>query len=229
MQGNIKFSIEKKSPIEETFRVQKIRSLFDYQNFESVEKFEGEIILPEKWQIGVIVGASGTGKTTIAREICGDKLDMKYDYTHHSVIDDMPKDCSIESITRMFYSVGFGSVPSWLKPYAVLSNGEKMRVDLANRLLSNDLSVFDEFTSVVDRNVAKTMCIATRKALNKLESKQLIVVSCHHDILEWLEPDWVYDTGEQRSFFGKSHEPKAFSQSGEWQKQNGEVLGSIII
>lgn len=229
MQGNIKFSIEKKSPIEESFRVQKIRSLFDYQNRESVEVFSGEIVLPENWQIGVIVGASGTGKTTIAREICGDVLDKEYVYSHKSVIDDMPKECSIEAITRMFYSVGFGSVPSWLKPFAVLSNGEKMRVELANRLLSDDFSAFDEFTSVVDRNVAKTMCIATKKALSKMKTKQLLVVSCHHDILEWLEPDWIYDTGEQRSFFGKSHEPKASSQSGEWQKQNGKSLGSIII
>ena len=42
-----------------------------------------------------------------------------------TVVDDMSKNVSIDDITKMFYSVGFGSVPSWLKPYSVLSNGEK--------------------------------------------------------------------------------------------------------
>lgn len=229
MQSDIKFKIEKKSPIDETFRVQKIRSLFDYQNKESAETFDGEIKMPDNWQIGAIVGASGTGKTTIAREICKEEMARTYEYTHKSVIDDMPAKCSIEEITKMFYAVGFGSVPSWLKPYAVLSNGEKMRVDLANRLLSEQMSVFDEFTSVVDRNVAKTMCIATKKTMNKMKDKRLIVVSCHYDILEWLQPDWVYDTNENKCFFGQSHDLKANTQSDEWQKTSGKSLRNIII
>ena len=55
---------------------------------------------------------------------------------------------------NLFYAVGFNSVPSWFKPYNILSNGEKFRVDTAIRLKSN--SLFDEFTSLVDRNVAKS-------------------------------------------------------------------------
>ena len=27
-----------------------------------------------------------------------------------------------------------------------------------------------------------------------------MAVSCHKDIIEWLEPDWVYDTDEKRFF-----------------------------
>ena len=221
MQSDISFDFEKKSEIKNTFRVQKIRSLFDYQNENSVEHFKGTIKLPDEWQIGVIVGASGTGKTSIARQIFGDKIVEEFEYKSPSVIDDMPKDCDIETITKTFYAVGFGSVPSWLKPYGVLSNGEKMRVDLANRLLRYDEAIIDEFTSVVDRNVAKTMCIATKKAMQKNPSKKLIVVSCHYDILEWLQPDWVYDTSENKSFFGISHDPNLNTKSGEWQKNGG--------
>lgn len=229
MPSDINFDFEKKSRIDETFRVQKIRSAFDYQNKESVEHFKGEIKLPEQWQIGVIVGASGTGKTTIANKLFPQEINKKYQYTHSSVVDDMPKECSVDDITKMFYAVGFGSVPSWLKPFSVLSNGEKMRVELANRLLRDDLSVFDEFTSVVDRNVAKTMCIATKKTMQKMPQKQLVVVSCHYDILDWLQPDWVFDTNENKSFFGQSHDPNANIKSGEWQEPNGKSLGDIII
>lgn len=99
----------------------------------------------------------------------------------------------------MFYSVGFGSVPSWLKPYSVLSNGEKVRADLARAMLEKDFIVFDEFTSVVDRQVAKVASIAIHKAIKRLE-KKFIAISCHYDILEWLEPDWVFDTNEMKCF-----------------------------
>ena len=229
MQDCVTFDFEKKSPITETFRVQKVRSAFDYQNKESVEHFQGEIVMPKNWQIGAIVGASGTGKTTIANKIFPNEMAQTFEYTHPSVLDDMPSECSIAEITKMFYAVGFGSVPSWLKPYYVLSNGEKMRVDLANRLLRNDTSIFDEFTSVVDRNVAKTMCIATKKTMARMPDKKLIVVSCHYDILDWLQPDWVFDTNENKSFFGKSHDPKANSAYGKWHEPNGKSFASITI
>lgn len=229
MQSDLEFDFEKKSEIEETFRVQKVRSAFDYQQKESVEQFKGKIVFPKKWQIGAIVGASGTGKTTIANKIFKDELSQKLVYKSKSVIDDMPKDCSVDEITKMFYAVGFGSVPSWLKPFSVLSNGEKMRVELANRLLNNDMSVFDEFTSVVDRNVAKTMCIATKKTMSKMPNKKLVVVSCHYDILDWLQPDWVFDTNENRCFFGKSHDQRANTKSEKLFEASGKSLAVITI
>lgn len=70
-----------------------------------------------------------------------------------------------------------------------------MRCDLAKILLSDKKIVsFDEFTSVVDRTVAKTTCLAIHKLLTKHDlNKQFIAVSCHHDIMEWLQPDWVYN------------------------------------
>lgn len=170
----------------------------------------------------------GTGKTTIAKELFKDNIDNDFKYTSKSVIDDMPKQCSIEEISKMFYSVGFGSVPNWLKPYSVLSNGEKMRVDLARKLLEKDFIVFDEFTSVVDRNVAETLCIATNKAVHKL-NKQIIVISCHYDILNWLQPDWVFDTNEMKNFFIQSHELKRNLQLENATLVSGRSLGNIII
>lgn len=193
------FDIVKKSEVEKTYRVARIMSDFDIKSEHANEHFKGSINLPEKWNIGVIVGGSGTGKTTIARELFGDIIIDGFEYSAKSVIDDMPKKCGIDDIEQMFYAVGFGSVPSWLKPYKVLSNGEKMRVDIARALLDRDLICFDEFTSVVDRQVAETSCIAINKAI-KRNNKQFIAVSCHRDILEWLQPDWVLDTDSMSSF-----------------------------
>ena len=106
----------------------------------------------------------------------------------------MPEHCSVDDITKMFNSVGFSSPPSWLKPYSVLSNGQKMRVDLANSLLQDEeLIVFDEFTSVVDRNVAKIGSYAVQKAIRKTK-KKFIAVACHDDIIDWLLPDWIFNT-----------------------------------
>lgn len=222
------FNIIKKSDIDKTFRVAKIMADFDVK-FEHInEHFQGNIDLPDKWNIGLIVGSSGTGKTTIAKEIFSDCLITNFEYTHKSVIDDMPKNVSVEDIEKMFYSVGFGSVPSWLKPYNVLSNGEKMRVDLARALLEKDKVCFDEFTSVVDRNVAQTACIAINKAI-KRTNKQFIAISCHYDIIDWLQPDWIFDTNKMQMVFTTVHDQKKNLQSVVVDETNGLNLGNIII
>jgi ABC-type ATPase with predicted acetyltransferase domain len=222
------FNIVKKSEIDKTFRVAKIMADFDVSVEHSTEHFKGTIDLPTKWNIGLIVGASGTGKTTIAKEIYKDCLIDKFEYTHKSVIDDMPKNVPVEDIEKMFYSVGFGSVPSWLKPYNVLSNGEKMRVDLARALLEKDKVCFDEFTSVVDRNIAQTACIAINKAVKK-QNKQFIAISCHYDIIEWLQPDWVFDTNKMQMVFSMAHDLKKNLQLEVVGEANGLSLESIII
>ena len=129
----------------------------------------------------------------------------------------------------MFYAVGFGSVPSWLKPYSVLSNGEKMRVDLARSLLERNVVCFDEFTSVVDRNVAETICIAIKKCLKHYSNKRFIAVTCHYDILQWLQPQWVFDTNKMCNSFWIAHNrPKDFMSEVVGEK-NGRYLGDIII
>ena len=222
------FDIVRNNAPENTFRVSKVCSDFDVKYEHSNEHFIGDLNLPESWNIGVIVGKSGTGKTTIAKELFGQNYVCSFDYKSKSVIDDMPKGCTVEDITRMFYTCGFGSVPSWLKPYSVLSNGEKMRVDLANALLQNDFVVFDEFTSVVDRNVAQTCCIAVNKTIKRL-NKQFVAVTCHYDVLEWLQPDWVFDTDTMQCFFGKSLVRKNNSLFENANEANGKNLSVITI
>ena len=222
------FDIVKKCDIEKTYRIARIMGDYDVKLDHAQEHFRGNIDLPDEWQIGVIWGGSGTGKTTIARELFGDDMIIGFEYHAKSVVDDMPKNCDMVEIEKMFYSVGFGSVPSWMKPYSVLSNGEKMRVDLARALLEKDFVVFDEFTSVVDRQVAQTASLAINKAIRRSQ-KRFIAVSCHSDIIEWLEPDWVFDTNEMTVFFAKADVLKNPLRLGNVGVKNGRSFGDIII
>lgn len=200
------FDIIKKSNPKNSFRVASIRGTYDFTDESINEHFVGSLDLDNDWQIGLIVGNSGTGKTTIAKELFPSAYIEKFEYNHDNILDDMPEGASIQEITKTLTSVGFASTPSWLKNYDVLSNGEKMRVDLARAILNNnDLFVFDEFTSVVDRNVAKIGSFAMQKAIRKT-NKKFIAVTCHFDVEDWLLPDWVFDTNSMT--FRKCEEKK---------------------
>jgi GNAT superfamily N-acetyltransferase len=58
----------------------------------------------------------------------------------------------------------------------------------------NSLVAFDEFTSVVDRNVARVISAAIAKGIHTGRiGCRFVAVTCHYDVTEWLEPDWVID------------------------------------
>ena len=228
----MRFEIERETELPHSFRVESIRGKFDIRDDVVRERFEGEIDLPENWNVGVIVGNSGTGKSTIAQEVFG-KRDQPI-YGDIPVIMDIGRAFNIDQICDVFNKVGFSSPPSWLKPYKVLSNGEKMRVDLANAILSDtEVIVFDEFTSVVDRDVAKVCSFAVAKYI-RAHNKKFVAVSCHFDILDWLEPDWVFDTNEmrfltQRNAGADTKDPQSNSTYERQALTLGASLGNITI
>lgn len=224
----VSFDIVKKIEINNSFRTKKVMEDFDYNQSSVITSLIGTIVTPKRWNIGCIVGASGTGKSSIAREKFKKYYINEFQYDSRSVLDNMNEDCTVKEITEMFYKVGFGSVPEWFKPYSVLSTGEKMRVDIARALLQNDKIVFDEFTSTVDRTVAKNICISLNKMLAKT-GKQFIAVTCHKDIIEYLQPDWVFDTDTMQMSFLKSPAQKENFISENVQKTSGASLGVIII
>jgi ABC-type ATPase with predicted acetyltransferase domain len=184
--------------------------MFDCQ-MDSVKK-EFDVSIPiedKKWNIGLIVGASGTGKTTIAKTVFDDfEFFNGFKWEADSVLDDFADELSAKQITEVLSKVGFASPPDWLKPFSVLSNGQKMRVELARLILEADKPfIYDEFTSVVDRQVACIGSAAVQKFVRNMD-KQFIAVSCHYDVAEWLEPDWVYDVNKMEFVRGSLRRPK---------------------
>jgi GNAT superfamily N-acetyltransferase len=192
------FNIIKEIPENKSYRVASVCGKFDLSTTKIKESFTGRIDLPKEWQVGVIYGNSGTGKSTIAKEVFRDGYLERFKYREKSILDDMPKEKRMDEITKILNSVGFSSPPSWIKPYSVLSTGEKMRVDLARALLTErEVVVFDEFTSVVDRNIAKIASFSVQKAVRRT-GKKFIAVSCHQDILPWIQPDWTFCTNNMK-------------------------------
>lgn len=188
-------SVIRQCEIKRTARVMQTEGLFDVpEKAQEVKEWNVDLPLEDKeWQIGLIVGPSGCGKSVIASEIFKDNIVDDFEWPEdQSIIDAFPFDMGIKDITGLLSSVGFSSPPSWLKPYRVLSNGERFRVNMARVLAENkELAVVDEFTSVVDRTVAQIGSSAIAKTIRK-RGQKFIAVTCHYDVLEWLQPDWVY-------------------------------------
>lgn len=230
------FDIKKTNNVVMTDRVSEVIEDFDIKLEHSDESFVGSLDIDDMdWNVGLIVGGSGTGKSTIAKECFKRGYVKGFEYDHRSVLDNMPERCSTKEIELAFTSVGFSSPPCWLKPYDVLSTGEKMRVDLARAILSrNNTVVFDEFTSVVDREVAKTCSIAVQKEVRR-RGKRFVAVSCHRDIIEYLQPDWIFDT-DQKCFFEQRGNMSSPNTKLTYTKlvdlisnKYGQYLGSITI
>lgn len=192
----MKLRVERESAIIETPRVAQIAGMFDVPPAEK-SRVEIDVDIPleaREWNVGLIVGPSGAGKSSVARECFGDALISGFDWPDdRSIIDGFPAECGIKDLAGLLNAVGFGSVPNWLRPFHVLSNGEQFRATMARALAEmSGLIVIDEFTSVVDRQVARVASHCVQKTVRR-SRRQFVAVSCHYDIIEWLQPDWVYE------------------------------------
>jgi ABC-type iron transport system FetAB ATPase subunit len=183
------------SPIVVTSKVLQLRGIFDVPPSENVSS-EWHVNLPldeRSWNVGLIVGPSGAGKTTVARELFADALMKPFEWDKDKAIVDCFDSESIKDVIELLSSVGFSSPPSWLKPFHVLSNGEQFRVNIARALSENkQLTVVDEFTSVVDRTVAQIGSAAIARTVRK-RKQQFIASTCHYDVIDWLQPDWAFE------------------------------------
>jgi len=150
------------------------------------------------YNIGLIVGASGSGKSTLLRESGlwhEDLQDIIFWRPDEAIVSHFSTpDQAIEKL----HACGLASVPTLCKPYRVLSNGEKYRAKFA-RLLEDNF-IMDEFTSEVNRETAKSLCVSASKYIRKKDLKNIVLASCHKDIIPWLQPDWVFDCDTGQKF-----------------------------
>jgi GNAT superfamily N-acetyltransferase len=187
----IEHSVE--TEVARTTRVRQLEAMFDVPAQDKMRlAWSGAIPLDEfDWKIGMLVGPSGSGKSQLLAKLFRSPETLAFG--SGAVIDDFPSDLGIQAITDACSAVGFNTIPAWMRPYAALSNGERFRVELARRLLSDpDPVVIDEFTSVVDRQVAKIAAAAAQKYARK-RGRRLVVASCHYDVIDWLQPDWTLE------------------------------------
>jgi energy-coupling factor transporter ATP-binding protein EcfA2 len=196
-------------PVQESFRARQVAGMFDLPVDSGMRSsFCVKVpTLDEPWSIGAIVGPSGSGKTTVAKRAFGAWMPEQWDWPENqSILEGFPGEMEIRQITQLLGSVGFSSPPAWMRPFHLLSNGEQFRVTLARTLAElPELAVVDEFTSVVDRTVAKIGSAAVSQAVRR-SGRRFVAVSCHYDILPWLEPDWVVDIGNA----GLNEEPRGW-------------------
>jgi ABC-type lipoprotein export system ATPase subunit/GNAT superfamily N-acetyltransferase len=137
--------------------------------------------------IVLIVGTSGSGKTTILKTVDNPRQ-IVVDNTK-TVIENFS---TPERGEELLLACGLRTIPAWFRNPSTLSNGEFHRFEIALGL-DQGHNIIDEFTSVVDRDTAKSLALSVRKYFDRNPSV-LYIASCHRDIVDWLDPDYVYDT-----------------------------------
>ncbi len=230
-------------PVQQSFRVKQVAGMFDVPLAErsTVEISADVPDRDEQWQIGLIVGPSGSGKTALARHVFGDCFHEHAAWPNDRAVIDSFDALPVHEATGLLTAVGFGSPPSWVRPYHALSNGERFRCDLARAMASamsaesgernggsetggdsaspatrhgtpsrrDRIVCFDEFTSVVDRMVARVASAALARAIRRGQVRcRFVAVTCHYDVAEWLEPDWVIDMADGSCVRGRLRRPE---------------------
>jgi energy-coupling factor transporter ATP-binding protein EcfA2 len=176
-----------------------VKSLFNAEtgaNFDLDAELDIEV--DGDWQIGVVVGPSGSGKTSVGRLFFGEEAFFEPSWpADEPIIDAIGPEASFDAVTAALASVGLGDVPAWLRPFHALSMGEQFRSTLARLVVeAPQRAVVDEFTSVVDRQIARIGALAFAKAWRRTAGK-VVLLTPHYDVLDWLEPDWIFDTGRK--------------------------------
>lgn len=156
------------------------------------------IKIPAEWNIGLVYGASGSGKTTMIKKLFGDDIFKTIIDEEQPIINQLPKHFTYDECASMLNGIGLNSVPCWIRPVKTLSNGQRARAEAVLLMCQEQEIIFiDEWTSVVDRTVAKAMSVCISKFAKKY-NKKIVLLSCHYDILEWLSPDWLIDCNKQQ-------------------------------
>ena len=179
------------------------------------------------FNILVITGASGKGKSTFLKEFKGYKTNAKSYDSAKAIVSNFST--PVEASEKLS-AVGLNSMPVWCRPRNVLSVGEGFRADLALNI--DDYTIFDEFTSTIDRNVAKSTCNSIQRYIRNKNITNVVFCSCHKDYIPFLKPDYLIDLDLEKMFdcrgscLGETSHSKSTSQQ---TKRFGVYLGSITI
>lgn len=155
----MRIEVTRRVPVVRSYRTDRAMNLFNV-GVDLGQKFRLEADLPVSgagepegdWRIGVVAGPSGSGKSTIGAELAerGWTLWGTEGWPHdEAILDAIGPAESFDDVAAALASVGLGTIPSWLRPYRVLSNGERFRAELARLLVERpDRVVIDEFSAL---------------------------------------------------------------------------------
>lgn len=193
------YELTLESPVFDSFRCTKAANSLDIdQAKKSVHHFKVSADIESPFNIGLIVGASGSGKSSLAQHIYGKDCFKPLLDLSRPVIDQFPEEFSYDECVAMLTGVGLTAVPCWIRPALTLSNGQRARAECALQMSHNvtGVTAMDEWTSVVDRTVAKVMSYCIAKHARKV-GRRIVLSSCHYDVIDWLNPDWIIDCNRQ--------------------------------
>jgi len=192
------YELTLKSDVSTGFRCVKAANSLDIDTEKkSIHHIKINADMDTDYTIGLVVGSSGSGKTTLIEHIFGENCFYNKIDEDLPIIEQFPKHLSYDECASLLSGIGLTSVPCWIRPVKTLSNGQKFRALSALAMTSDqEVVLIDEWTSVVDRTVAKAMSHCLQKFARKF-NKKIILCSCHYDVMEWLNPCWVIDCNKQ--------------------------------
>jgi ABC-type bacteriocin/lantibiotic exporter with double-glycine peptidase domain len=76
----------------DSFRALSVVGSYTLNDVKLEKRFAGSLPIDDfEWQIGVIVGRSGSGKTSIAKQLFSEAYIRGFDYKSKCVLDDFPE------------------------------------------------------------------------------------------------------------------------------------------
>lgn len=144
-----------------------------------------DLEIPDDYTILYITGESGSGKSTILKEL-GSLTQV--DIPKSSICDWGTS--QVETL-RILSMVGLGDASLFLNTYAELSDSQQARARMAKMILDgNKILVIDEFLSTLDRKTAKAVAYMFGKNVRRLGLRALLA-SAHDDLVPYLQPEVV--------------------------------------
>ena len=178
-----------------------VEKCFDYKFTGKSKVFPFEIpneILELDVNIIQIVGPSGSGKSTFLTAIknAGWHFPKRRYDNSKAVVSNFSENPQLGF--SALNAVGLSSMPILCRPRNVLSTGEGFRADMALNLESNVM--IDEYTSVINREVACSASNGIQKYIRRMGFKNVILCGCHYDVIEYLKPDIIIDLATEKVY-----------------------------